>query len=657
LVGLILVVGSGCRKLPTENTDRNRAPETYLTAAPVDSIGSGGLVRIPHRFRAQWAGADVDGEVIGFYVAVTETTFGARLPPPKPSQYRFTTSRESLFTFSVFEDRGNDRQHALYVYSVDNQGRVDPTPALTHFVARDQFLPEIHFDDAHWEGQIFVPAPGGGVMPVQQSGVLRDSFDVPVHTPLDTIPSGGRVYFAWRGFDRDFGSIITGYQYKLTETDYVRVDSTVHSAEYGTGFGPSPNPVPVGLRVFRVRAIDEAGGTTQPDGLRQFVVNYSPDTWIAGPDPVALAPNLLSDSLGQYLPIDVNGFLVPFPGHPLLDSLKTLPADRKPTDGIAGRPNNTFIEVRTLIDKKLRYYIRSEGDTVAFGSSFFVSFGGSDKDSPYRPRGGSDNAPPESLLFQNGPANGSPVAFQVKQFTRAVNGGGEDQPLTTPFPTAGILDPFYNPNINYSFREVRSAGTIYLFGRAVDGDRAVDGRIGTDLEGIVEAADAACGCNSPGGCDVDGHDTEACRLGTKILVIPTNFNPGLLVASPQRDEVLDPPGNRFTVLMRATDPDPDPANGGSTALYRAMHFEIRGRIYPVGQEPGTEEGWQDPLSLNAVPDPAFFPYTGPLQIELDVPTTLPQGPAILEIEVQDNADRARARIIHVKIPIYWRVGP
>jgi hypothetical protein len=87
LVGLILVVGAGCRKIPTENNDRNRAPDTYLSAAPIDSISNGGLSRIPHRFRAQWAGSDIDGEVVGFFVAVTETTVdsrpaGFKLPPP-----------------------------------------------------------------------------------------------------------------------------------------------------------------------------------------------------------------------------------------------------------------------------------------------------------------------------------------------------------------------------------------------------------------------------------------------------------------------------------------------------------------------------------------------------------------------------------------------
>src|SRR5215207_1742490 len=209
LVGLILVVGAGCRKVPTENNDRNRAPDTYLSAAPLDTIAGGGLSRIPHRYRAQWAGSDIDGEVVGFFVAVTETTLDLatgrpyKLPPPRPSQFRFTTSRESLFTFNVLEGRGNDREHALYVFSVDNQGKVDPTPAVTHFVARDQHLPGVTWIVAKAFGTVFLPNGFGGITPTPFERDLTDGHELPAHAPWDTIPSSGHVHFEWEGFDPD----------------------------------------------------------------------------------------------------------------------------------------------------------------------------------------------------------------------------------------------------------------------------------------------------------------------------------------------------------------------------------------------------------------------------------------------------------------------
>ncbi len=353
LIGLVLVAGTACRKLPTDNNDRNRPPETYLSSAPVDSINNSGLSRVPYRFRAQWAGSDVDGEVVGFFVAVTETTVDAvtgranRLPPPKPQDYKFTTARESLFTFDVTEGRGTDREHALYVYAIDNQGKVDPTPAVTHFVARDQNLPGIRWLVARATGTIYVQPPGGGnVVPVTFTRDLSDP-ELPLHAARDTIPSGASVVFQWRGFDDDFNSSISGYRYKLTETDFVKTDSTVNSVDYGLPTSATPGTLPIGLNEFRLIAVDEAGGSTQPDSTRQFIVNFSPDTWLAGPDPAALAGHLLTDSLGTYFPTDSTvgnwGRALPFPGNPLTDTLSLLPSERPVTDGLQGRPK-TIVE-------------------------------------------------------------------------------------------------------------------------------------------------------------------------------------------------------------------------------------------------------------------------------------------------------------------------
>ena len=666
LIGLILVTGSGCRQLSTENTDRNRAPETYLSSAPVDSVAGGGLTRIAHRYRAAWSGSDIDGEVVGFFVAVTETTVEAatgrpfRLPPPRPTQYRFTTARESLFVFSVLEGRGSDRQHALYVYAVDNQGRVDATPAVTHFVTRDEHLPTIRFLRAEATGTIYESDGAGGVVPVQYHGLLEDDFEVPAHAPADTIPTGGAAYFAWKGEDEDFGSLITGYLYKLTEGELVRVDSTVTTAEYGTGFGPSPGPIPIGPSTFRVRAIDEAGGTTQPDAVRQVYVNFSPDTWFAGPDPVALAPQLLVDSLGSYLPGDSLGANLPFdfPGNPFgADTLITLPAERKAMDGLDPpydpktgtdrefRPK-TFLMGRALLDGRFRWYIAQEGDTVAFGSRLAFRLGGFDRDSPYNVRGGTpDNVFP---VLRSGPLNGSPVAFQARLAFKSLTGGAIQQPFTTPFPNIDVLDPFGNPTILFHVERVEAVGTGYAQIRAVDGNRTSDGRIGDPIletDGVLS----------------NGELTPAMR--SKVLSFLINFQPGLMTLSPMPNEVVDPPSDRLNLMVRATDPDPDPENPPSgNSPFTTMYFAIRARIYgdTKEEEPGENVGWQDPVLGYYLPDvttPGVYPYTAPISLELVVPSTLPTGPAFLEYEVADNANRGLARIIRVKIPIYWRVGP
>jgi hypothetical protein len=654
LVGLILVVGPGCRKIPTENNDRNRAPDTYLSAAPADTIAGGGLSRVPHRFRAQWAGSDVDGEVVGFFVAVTETTIDVtngrpfRLPPPRPSQYRFTTSRESLFVFDVLEGRGTDREHALYVFSVDNQGKVDPTPAVTHFVARDPHLPGLLFTDAQAFGTVYLANGLGGVTPTPFNRAIKDSFELPLHVPRDTIPSGGRVQFSWQGFDEDFASSITGYLFKLTETEFIRTDSLTKSVSYGPGT-ENPAPLPIGLNVFRIRAIDEAGGTTQPDAVRRFFVNFSPDTWFSGPDPndPALAGHIFTDSLGTYLETYQDnarwGRAVDFPGNPLTDTLELLPAERPVTDGLQGRPK-TIVEQRTLLDKTVRNYIRSEDDTIAFGSLITARLGGSDIDSPYNVRGGDPDS--ASRLYRSGPPNGSPVAFVARVVTVFAQGGAEEPPFSTPFPNVDPLDPLVNRTVLFTEESVDGTGRGYLQVRAVDGDRTSDIRIGNVTQDVID------------------FERTGNPLRSKVFTFYTNFNPGLALIDPTPGVVINPAGDRFTVSVRATDPDPDPSNQRlGNGAYSSFYFSIRARLYQVGDIPGPEQGWQDPVLgyylpelVGGAPGPNF-PYTAPINLEIVVPGDFPSGPAVLEIEVVDNVERTKGRIIRVQVPVYWRVGP
>src|SRR5262249_7708299 len=101
---IILVAGGG-RKPLAPTFDRNPAPQTSITPAPLDSLtvkNETGLAPppvpgvLPSRFHLYWAGSDPDGKVVGFYYAVTETTavplpgFAAppALPGPRASDYK-----------------------------------------------------------------------------------------------------------------------------------------------------------------------------------------------------------------------------------------------------------------------------------------------------------------------------------------------------------------------------------------------------------------------------------------------------------------------------------------------------------------------------------------------------------------------------------------
>src|SRR5436190_16002426 len=109
-VGLVLCfltayMAIGCREPLAPNIDRNKAPETWITAAPFDTITTDKgtrppVISIPIRFHVYWAGSDQDGAVQGYYWAVTETIPSVtRLPGPRASDYHFTTKSDSTFIF------------------------------------------------------------------------------------------------------------------------------------------------------------------------------------------------------------------------------------------------------------------------------------------------------------------------------------------------------------------------------------------------------------------------------------------------------------------------------------------------------------------------------------------------------------------------------
>src|SRR6266478_457334 len=143
VVLFLIVLGfvSGCRGALSPNVDRDRPPETWLTAAPQDTVTIHRSDRgidipvihtIPIRFHMYWAGSDQDGAVVGYFWAVVETLpqpipgtfFIPPLPAPRTSQYRFTTRTDSTFTFNVSEF-APDRQHAFFIFAVDDKGKGD----------------------------------------------------------------------------------------------------------------------------------------------------------------------------------------------------------------------------------------------------------------------------------------------------------------------------------------------------------------------------------------------------------------------------------------------------------------------------------------------------------------------------------------------------
>src|SRR6185436_316737 len=229
-VGLLLsffalIIGVGCRKPLAPTVDSNLPPETWITAAPQNTIttrdDNGNLVppqpgSIAFRHHLYWSGSDQDGKVAGFYWAVVETVGsvgGLPIPPlpgPKPQDYHFTPKTDSVFIFNVLEDT-NNRQHAFYIYAVDEKGKPDATPARVIFNTLDLFPPVAVIEaecgvnnpttGSRATGLIFRANEawsGAGALPTPRETTIAlcDTFNRRT-TVSDIVPVGSIVHMQW----------------------------------------------------------------------------------------------------------------------------------------------------------------------------------------------------------------------------------------------------------------------------------------------------------------------------------------------------------------------------------------------------------------------------------------------------------------------------
>lgn len=480
LAALLLLVGIGCRKPLAPNADSNKAPETWITAAPQDTIttrdSNGQLVppsvgQIAFRYHLYWAGSDHDGAVRGYYFAVTETvsTPGVSgptpLPGPKPYDYRYTSKTDSVFIFNVFEE-SRTRRHAFYIYAVDDKGKADETPARFIFDSLDNFPPIAVLTESYGAGYTGDPA-NPSLPPVYRVIALSDTATPgdPTRAPKDTIPSGSKVAFRWRGEAQALDNEAVKFKYKMDESAFNEVPATVDSVAY------PPDRVGLGLKLFEVRAIDIAGASrTDKPTTRYFVVDYNPDSWFTGPDPSVTGywqSNVPND--GQKFRNITNWTTgLPAAGVPGSyfgpDSLQLMPKNRT--------QRKTFFEIY-----KNRLYIRAENDTVNLNSWVVLFAGGYDPDSPYKVRvDGFKFDTTVGPVVQKRPPNGSPVGFRILAPVYLYPSG----PLTsTTQSTIYPLDEALNvPEAHIQgYVGFQSSGRAYAVVRAVDGDGRADDRI------------------------------------------------------------------------------------------------------------------------------------------------------------------------------------
>ncbi len=147
---IALALGLGCRKELPELFDRNQAPQTIITAAPVESLFDGFQVHL------SWYGNDPDGEIAYFLWAWTDSSrayFSAWNPETRSDDrvYRdglFDATHQTLRTDSTFtiltnDEGGTARDVTFNISAVDDQGKRDPVPARLYFFGSVDSRPEI----------------------------------------------------------------------------------------------------------------------------------------------------------------------------------------------------------------------------------------------------------------------------------------------------------------------------------------------------------------------------------------------------------------------------------------------------------------------------------------------------------------------------------
>jgi hypothetical protein len=650
-VGLVLClfaayVTAGCRTALTPNIDRNAAPETWITAAPFDTLTyyddehkprQPDPETIPVRFHVYWAGSDLDGQVAGFYWAVTETLprpeegFLAPppLPGPKPSSYHYTTRTDSVFVFSVAEGVA-DRRHAFFIYAVDNLGKVDPTPARFIFNAADTYKPIPIFTVSKGIGVVWERDGGGNLIPVEREYPITDIAGKG-RVPRDTVPANATLVFGWSSKSSAAGTAVTGFKYKLEEPTFVTAAPGQNEVRYHTGVGADTIPVSSGAKIFTVRVIDQAGGSN--DSTRSFIVNFSPDTWWSGPDPSSPAWN-----------VKPNGekwihFSAVRPGGALYesgitgslfgpDSVKTMPANRP--------ERRTFIELwRDTL------YLRAEFDTIHMNAYTIMHNGGFDNDSPYRvvvtdlarstpgylPEGDINEVP---VVWPQG-VTGSPIGFRMRASYS-----------TTPdeadmfFGQSGLY-PLFDPNDVNGLPKIANyfphyiTGKAYMLPIAEDGDGARDGRIQSprQLTSVVDSG---------------GGTPQEIALRPKVMVIYVNKAP-YFVENPTFTPL---PGHIFTDAnwnFRLPAADSDPYDGSDRHGGPVGASILRRTIYLKGKNAAGED-----ITLQ------FGPYFQE-QFSFVVPPELAPGPVDVEMELCDCATcevtRGQGRCIRQVIPVVY----
>lgn len=280
IVVCLSVVVFSCRRNQPSLIDRNRAPDTELWYAPMDST------EYEWNLHLYWRGVDVDGVAQEFIWTITDTLDLDRDLVWNPAQRivdfrsgHITSRTDSVIAFKAYTNAAGvglkKNRQAFHIAAIDDNGVIDPTPAAIEFVATVAQLPQMRFHvtittvDPETHERVTVTRPYNPAV-------------------LDTLGMFRPLGITYQGFTTN-GKLL-GYKfYPLTANVNVPgqdiwTEDLTDTSRYFPNSGA--DVLPSGYFRFVTQCRDESGAESRADvktfseGIVQVVVNYEPDTEI-----------------------------------------------------------------------------------------------------------------------------------------------------------------------------------------------------------------------------------------------------------------------------------------------------------------------------------------------------------------------------------------
>ena len=260
----VLFAAQGCDQSGIFGTEYdNRPPATHLTVGEVD-LPEGTL--LSSRIELSWWGSDPDGYILGYEVAVNDTSPGA---------WTFTRSTDSLFTLPIRPGLESDLV-LVKVRAVDDDSLRDPVGAVVRLPVRNT-VPSVAFNPAQRPPDTTFSVASMGWTVADQDGLVSLSAvqiafndtlapDAWTSLPLPPAEDEGRMFITLL---IGAGEASSGN----SPNDPASIPTTTADVLYGTALSTPSQPVTVGnLRLQErntayLRAIDNSGAVSPVDTL------------------------------------------------------------------------------------------------------------------------------------------------------------------------------------------------------------------------------------------------------------------------------------------------------------------------------------------------------------------------------------------------------